>query len=527
MIWVDQVVKKIKQRNFPLEWVDDMKTPSGRIHVGALRGVVIHDSIYKALKEIGVKAKFTYVINDMDPMDSLPSYLDENKWKKYMGYPLYKIPSPDGKAKNYALYFAQEFIEVFNLLDCSPKIIWSSNLYRSGKMNKIIKLFLNKKDKIRGIYRKVTKADKPEDWFPYQPVCPKCGRIGTTSVYHWDGQYVYFRCQPNKVGWAKGCDHQGQVEPAGENGKLPWKLDWPAHWKAIGVTIESSGKDHMSAGGSYDFASHICREILKIEPPEAFGGYEWFTVGGRKMSSSKGIGSSAKEIAQILPPELLRFLLIRSPISRHIDFNPTGQTIPCLFDEYDRCLMAYFDTIENNIPKGKKGEVKLNLARIIELSKVRPLPKKRLFLPRFRTIVNLIKSKKTKKEMVDFFAAQKGDRLTKKERDLLSERMKYGKIYLDNYYQEEEKVKKNFVLTNNQKRFLKKLLPKLSGLKTEDKKEIQKIIRLTIKESNFSPREVFEGFYFVLTGKPYGPRAVDLILNLGIKKVKERLKKVL
>ena len=128
MIWADREAKRLKERSLPLEWVDDMKTPSGRIHVGSLRGVIVHDLIYKALKEIGVNAKFSYVFNDMDPMDGMPSYLDANKWGKYMGQPLYKIPSPEPGFKSFADYFAQEFISVFNSINCHPQIIWSSEL---------------------------------------------------------------------------------------------------------------------------------------------------------------------------------------------------------------------------------------------------------------------------------------------------------------------------------------------------------------------------------------------------------------
>src|SRR5690606_9923961 len=84
--WVDQVTATI------LEWqkkekvkklhVDDMKTPSGRVHTGALRGVMLHDIIAKALTEQGVKdVVSTYVFNDMDPMDGLPAYLDPNEYE--------------------------------------------------------------------------------------------------------------------------------------------------------------------------------------------------------------------------------------------------------------------------------------------------------------------------------------------------------------------------------------------------------------------------------------------------------------
>lgn len=431
MIWADREAKKLKERNFPLEWVDDMKTPSGRIHVGSLRGVLVHDLVYKALKQIGVKAEFSYVFNDMDQMDAIPSYLDQKKWQPYGGKPLYKIPSPEPGFKSFADYFAQEFISVFNSINCHPKIIWSSEVYRSGKMNDIIKLFLNEAKTVRQIYKTVAKSEKGDDWFPYTPICENCGNIGTTNVYKWDGKFVHYRCHVDKVEWAKGCGFEGKIEPINENGKLPWKLDWPAHWKVIGVTVESSGKDHMSSGGSYDMAVHLCKKILKTNPPDAMGGYEWFTVGGKKMSTSKGIGTSAKEVTQILPPEVFRFFMVRTPMMTHLDFNPYGDTIANLFDDYDRCLNAYFMKLENKIPEGKPGEVQLNFARIIELSEVNPLPKKRLFVPRFRTVANLLKVKQ--ENIHGFFETRKDSPLTTEEKQILDERITYAKIYLQKY----------------------------------------------------------------------------------------------
>ena len=100
----------------------------------------------------------------------------------------------------------------------------------------------------------------------------------------------------------------------------------------------------MSKGGSYDIAAAVCREVLDYPPPYPVA-YEWFTIGGRKMSSSKGIGSSAKEVSEILPPDVFRFLIVRSPIERAIDFNPEGETLSNLFDNYDRCLNTYFNKL--------------------------------------------------------------------------------------------------------------------------------------------------------------------------------------
>src|SRR3990167_9310075 len=104
MFWADKVAEDLKKRKLPLEWVDDMKTPSGRIHVGALRGVVIHDLISKVLRQNRVKTKFTWVFDDHDPMDAIPSYLDYAKWELYAGMQLYKIPSPERGYKSFAEY---------------------------------------------------------------------------------------------------------------------------------------------------------------------------------------------------------------------------------------------------------------------------------------------------------------------------------------------------------------------------------------------------------------------------------------
>lgn len=524
MIWVDREVKKIKERKYKKEWVDDMKTPSGRIHVGALRGVVIHDLLYKVLEENDINVTFSYVFNDMDPMDAIPSYLDYEKWEPFAGKPLFQVPSPEKGFDNYAKYFAQEFIDVFESINCHPQIIWSSKLYTSGKMNEVIKQGLDNANIIRDIYAKIAKAPKPDAWYPFQVICEKCGKIGTTQVTNWDGEKVEYECKEQMVAWAKGCGNKGKISPFNGNGKFLWKVDWPAHWKVIGITVEGSGKDHMSSGGSYDMSSNISKDVFKYEPVYA-PAYEWFTIGGRKMSSSKGIGVSAKEVSQILPPEVFRFLIVRTPIGTHLDFNPYGDTILNLFDDYDRCLNAHFDKIENKIPEGKQGEVLLDFARIIELSEVRPLPEKRIFIPRFRTVVNAIKNKT---DVLSFFEKQKGDKLTNDEKEILEERTVFAEVYLQNYSQDiNQPVKTEPVvsdeLTDVQKKFIKDLTTNLKKLKSQERDEIQLAVFDTLKKGGYKPKEVFSVFYQTLIGQNAGPRAADILLDYGFEKALEKL----
>jgi lysyl-tRNA synthetase class 1 len=73
--------------------------------------------------------------------------------------------------------------------------------------------------------------------------------------------------------------------------KLPWNLEWAAQWSLFGVTIEPCGKDLSTAGGSRDRSDAIAREVFEREPPLNVP-YEFINIGGKKMSTSKGLGGA-------------------------------------------------------------------------------------------------------------------------------------------------------------------------------------------------------------------------------------------
>ena len=52
MFWTEEVAAKCGGPQI----INDSKTPSGRVHVGALRGVLIHDAIFRTLQEKGIEA---------------------------------------------------------------------------------------------------------------------------------------------------------------------------------------------------------------------------------------------------------------------------------------------------------------------------------------------------------------------------------------------------------------------------------------------------------------------------------------
>jgi len=519
MYWPDRLAKKIiDSGQYQPYWVDDMKTPSGKIHVGSLRGVILHDLIYRALLDKDKKAVYSYVIDDHDPMDALPIYLDQKKYRQYMGRPLNRVPSPEAGFKSFAEYYAKDFIEVFNGLGAKPKIIWTSELYTSGKMNEGIRKVLDAAPKIRKIYQKVSGSEKSDNWFPFQVICPKCGKL-TTQVFAWDGKEVNFRCQPHLYEWAEGCGYEGRISPFDGHGKMPWKVEWAVKWQVIGVTIETAGKDHMSKGGSHDISSAICKEIINYPVPFAFP-YEFFLIGGKKMSSSKGLGSSAREMFELLPPEILRFLMARPRYNQAIDFDPGNWTIPNLFDEYDRCAEAFYQ-------KGKKSE----FGRVFELSQVKEPPKEEPFFPRFRDVANHFQMPNI--NLVRHFEEVKGKSLTDFEKKILEERIHYAKIWLKDhapseavFFISQTMPKTAKKLSAEQRAFLKELANLLEKW-PRSADELQTILYNLAKKQEIKSSKAFEAVYQVLIGKSHGPKAAWLIhsqdKNFILKRFKEAL----
>ena len=56
--WTDELTRQTEGRHSAPFVVSDWKTPSGRIHVGALRGVLLHDAAARAIKARGHEVRY-------------------------------------------------------------------------------------------------------------------------------------------------------------------------------------------------------------------------------------------------------------------------------------------------------------------------------------------------------------------------------------------------------------------------------------------------------------------------------------
>ena len=289
MDWADELAARVDGPQV----VNDSKTPSGTVHIGSLRGPVILDVIVRALRARGLDTTLLYGVDDMDPMDA-QALLTPDAVDRYMGAPLAHIPDQvaDGHA-SYARHHAQTFIDVFSGLGIHPdRYYWMSDIYPTGDVDPFIRTALDRADTVRSIYRRVANVQHPDTWLPISVICPNCGKVGTTFATDWDGETVAVSCRPDYVTWARGCGWSGRVAPWKGAAKLPWNLEWAAQWSLLGVTIEPCGKDLSTRGGSRDRSDAIAREVFEREPPLNLA-YEFLNIGGKKMSTSKGLGAAA------------------------------------------------------------------------------------------------------------------------------------------------------------------------------------------------------------------------------------------
>jgi lysyl-tRNA synthetase class 1 len=514
--WADELAQRV--RDAGPQVVNDSKTPSGTVHVGSLRGPVILDAITRALRANDVETTLLYGIDDLDPMDA-QALLTPDAVDHEMGRPLAHVPDQvDDIHPSYARHHAQTFIDTFAGLGIHPdRYYWMSEHYAAGDMDPFIRTALDRAALVRDIYRRVANVRHPDTWHPVSIICPNCGKVGTTIVTDWDGDRVFYECRPALVNWARGCGESGWVSPFGGNAKLPWNLEWAAQWSLFGVTIEPNGKDLATAGGSRDRSDAIAREVFEREPPINLP-YEFLNVGGRKMSTSKGRGAAAHTIAEVIPPEQLRFLFLRPRPNHAIDFDPDGtDQVPRLFDEFDKFAAATAGReVRGELPPGYEATFRYSLLD----PEADVAAEAAAYRPPFAHLAMLIQIPGV--DVVDRVESEKGSMLTDHERALLDQRALAARAWLDTYAPDSAllSIQREGVppavaeLDASQRRFLSRLAERASREEPASGDAWQSLIFTVATEEGVPGRRAFEAIYRAFLDRPNGPRAGWLLASL-------------
>jgi len=288
MHWVDFESKRLVEFSDNHVIVTGI-TPSGDIHVGNMREILTGDALRRGVADTGAESKLIYIGDTIDPLRKVYPFLDSS-YEEHVGKPLSEIPCPCGGHASYAIHFLDPFLEATRTLGIEAEVLYTHEMYAQGRYAEAARKVLENATRIEEILTEVSGRELPDDWYPYNPKCSECGKLTQAKITGYEYPYVSYICS---------CGHEGKADLRKDDGKLPWRVDWPARWWFLNVTCEPFGKDHAAAGGSYDTAKRISEEIFDSEAP-LYVVYEWIQLKGKgAMSSSTGVVVSAASMLKM------------------------------------------------------------------------------------------------------------------------------------------------------------------------------------------------------------------------------------
>ncbi len=512
MHWADHTAKRLTEK-YSKQVIASGITPSGEFHIGHLREILTAEMIHRACLDANIESEYIFIVDSMDPLRRVYNFLSD-EYEKYIGHPLVNIPapnsdgSPNNEGENYAEYFLNPFLEALREIGVHPRIVMNHKTYEEGKFAKKIDLAITYKDQIHKIIEKISGRELPEGWFPYNPIGSD-GSMDGVKVTGYENPYVF---------WVDRHGVEGKSDIRKAEGKMPWRVDWAARWGVHGITCEPAGKDHGAAGGSFDTGIPIC-ELLGSEPPGKMV-YEWIQMkGSGPMSSSSGNTIGPVEALNLVPPEILRYLIARTKIKKHIDFD-TGPALFEMADEYERLV--------SNPPSDKEMSKKKKVARdtimgSLRLSQVNrgENAEKSIAGVSFRHLAMLAQIKSNDQDIWD--SLNKSKHIDGEPNDVLINRLSRmrnwingvhfpedARIKIQEYMSKENKEK----LTEEQNNFLSSLSLELERCEWSEDKINEKIRKIT-SELGINAREGYIALYMMILGTNFGPRIASIMAELG------------
>lgn len=309
-------------------------TPSGVVHIGNFREVITVDLVARALRDRGLPVRFIYSWDDFDVLRKVPKDAPQQQLlQDNLGRSIADVPDPWCDHDSYASHHIAAFEGSLAPLGIAPEFIRQHRQYRAGTYAEGIRKALAAADLIREILndaRRTHGARRLLDssWLPLSGFCDACGK--DDLGFSWDGEWiVHYQC--------RGCGHAHDVDlRTGGNLKLPWRVDWPMRWAHEQVAFEPGGKDHSSAGGSYDTAKRIVAEVYSWSAPQ-YVGYDFVSCKGQggKLSSSKGGVVTVADCLEVYEPEVLRWLFASYRPNTEFAISFDLDVIK-LYEDYDR-----------------------------------------------------------------------------------------------------------------------------------------------------------------------------------------------
>lgn len=534
----DQVIAEGERRGTTTLVCASGISPSGPIHLGNLREIMVPHFVADELRRRGLDCRHILSWDDYDRLRKVPAGLPAS-FAEHVGRPLTAVPDPCGEHANWAEHFKEPFRAALARLGVEITEISQSAMYASGAYREQIAYAMHHRKQIDAVLGRYRTAKKPAEasdaddeeseggaeYYPYKPYCGQCGR-DTTRIENFDDEtgHTRYSCQ---------CGHRGEfVLGDGATGKLVWKVDWPMRWAYESVTFEAGGVDHSSPGSSFTVGSQLVREVFNGRPP-VYLGYSFVgTSGQAKMSGSVGGAPTPTDALGILEAPVLRWLYGR---------RKPSQSITVAFDTEVNRLYDEWDALERKVAAGQADAWETQMHARAAGSVEHVLPRTPVALP-FRTLASVVDITTGDESQMLRILQDATEDVTLTDLDQARPRLDCAEAWVGKYLPEEERTRVRTepdrqrlgTLSTIEREALKLLL---DGL--EDSWSLQGLTSLlygvpklqaglpmdapATPELKAQQRALFALLYELLVGRDTGPRLPTLLLSLGRPRIRQLL----
>ena len=515
--WADVTAERIIRQRGDRECyvVASGVAPSGSVHFGHLREVMSTELVARALRDRGRRVRFIYSWDDYDVFRKVPANLPrQQELARHLRKPVVAVPDPFGVAPNYAAGFEQGLEQVLPRLGIRPEYLYQAQRYRAARYADGIRTALARRATIRNLLDRHRDTPLPEGYWPIT-IYSELDGTDNTTVLDWDGaDTVTYRD-------VDGAVKQLDLSRSGA-AKLRWRIDWPMRWAYEGVDCEPAGKDHHTAGGSFDTGGPIARQVYDYEPPVTFLFGDVGSKGGAgRISSSAGNAVTIEQVLAVYQPEVVRFLYAGTRPNAEFVVSFDLDVLK-IYEDYDRAERVYFGH-EQVAAKRRDRE-----RRVYELSQIAEVPARMAPQVPFRHLCNLIQIRDgdvaatvaTLVQELQLTGPEAAD-----ARRRLQARAQGAGTWLETYAPPAMRFRLRRpdepppVLPEPEAAALGRLYQELVRLERHDGASLSDRIYAIAAEQGLEPRALFKAAYRALIGAERGPRLADFILLSGRERI--------
>ena len=529
VFWADKSAQQVIERapDAPRYITECGLGASGIPHVGSVGDGIRSYVVTLAIQDKGYDSLFQAYSDDRDGLRKIP-YGFPSSLREYVGNPVSHIPDPFGCHDSFGRHISSLLTDAFDDIGIAYRFQSSDDAYKDGMLDAEILTLLERSQEAGALIREVTGQEKYLGQYPYFAICEECGKIYTTRVTGFDraAKTVTYACDGEFVGKdsttgedipVKGCGHVGTTSI--RNGKLAWKVEFAARWKAFDVAFEAFGKDILESVKVNDLVGE--RILGYTRPVHAF--YEMFVErGGGKISKSKGnVFTPQKWLTYGSPQSLVLLMLKRLAYSRVVDL----EEIPKLMDEVDYLQSIYFN--RESIKNERERE---HVRRLYEYVMFKDIPATPLDTVPYGIIANIaavLPASTPNREDIIMNILENSGKLPKKTDDASREEVLRRIGYATSWVQDAGTALEHghTDMTEAERAALADLSERID--ESMDPEALQGAVFSCAQDHGVKPAAMFKLLYLILLGVPRGPKAGTLVSLIGVPRERDLIAKEL